>query len=244
MQAERILDHSVLRVDRVASHRHIPTQLEATMGLPFPGIGVVFDIDDLGGGFYGYEAWKIFMKHLDPSKLTGSTLLEGDTMETLNGGANEFCIAVYGSVDVDYVRSAFEDLTEEGLAPPDRRFIEKPQLDSEPLPDRGRVDSEGFFVTGSWTRVDHDLCKGTGWGFRPGSAPNDLPPELAEELEALRRGGVSEISEDSVAVEKEVEAASEDEDVAVEDEAVEAEPEAEATPDDAPVQKAWWQFWK
>jgi len=205
------------------------------MGLPFPGIGVVFDIDDLGGGFYGYEAWKIFMKHLDPSKLTGSTLLEGDTMETLSGGANEFCIAVYGGMDVDYVRSAFADLTEEGLAPPDRRFIEKPQLDAEPLPDRGRVDGEGFFVTESWTRVDHDLCKGTGWGFRPGSAPDDLPPELTEELEALRSGGVSATEEDSEAVEEEVEAA-------VEVEADEAE--AEAPPSDAPAQKAWWQFWK
>ena len=212
------------------------------MGLPFPGIGVVFDIDDLGGGFYGYEAWKIFMKHLDPSKLIGSTLLEGDTTETLNGGANEFCIAVCGGIDVDYVRSAFADLTEEGLAPPDRRFIEKPQLDSEPLPDRARVDGEGFFVTESWTRVDHDLCKGTGWGFRPVSAPDDLPPELAEELEALRRGGVSETEEESEPVEEEVEAVAEDEDVAVEEEAVEAE--AEAPIGDAPVQKAWWQFWK
>jgi len=166
------------------------------MGLPFPGIGVVFDIDDLDGGFYGWKAWKIFMRHLDPSKLRGGTFLEGDTNETLSGDANEFCIAVYseafGDSDIDYVKGAFADLTEQGLAPPGRRFIEKLQLDSEPLLDRGRVDAGGFFVTESWTRVDHDLCKGADWGYRPGSAPDDLPPELADELKDLMKGRVPE----------------------------------------------------
>ena len=202
------------------------------MGLPLPGIGVVFDIDELGGGFYGYQAWKIFMKHLDPSRLRGSTLLEGDTNETLGGGAREFCIAVYGVDDTAYVKGAFADLEEQGLARAECRFIEKPQLDSEPLVDRARVDGDGFFVTQSWTRVDHDLCKGTGWGFKPGSFPDDLPPELAEELQNLMKGAITE------AVGKD----QEEVDAAVEGRADEAE--AKASPGVAPVRRRWWQFWK
>ena len=155
------------------------------MGGPFSGIGIVFDIGDLGGGFYGYEAWRIFMTHLDPSKLTGCTLKEGDTKETLRGDANEFCIVVYGkTVDMDQIKKVFVGLEEKGLAAKNRRFIEKPQLDSERFIVRGRIDSSGMFVTESWNRIDHDLSKEAGWRYKPKSIPK-LHAGLKRELKKL-----------------------------------------------------------
>jgi hypothetical protein len=158
------------------------------MRLPFPGIGIVFDIDALGGGFYGYQAWRIFMRHVDPSKITACILMEGDTNATLNGRAREFCIAVYGmNLDPGYIKKVFGDLNEKGLAPKNRRFIEKPELDSEPLPKRGMIDAFGIFTTEAWTRIDHDLCKEAGWRYKPESIPDDLPPELRGELDNLMK---------------------------------------------------------
>lgn len=148
-------------------------------------IGVVFDIDGLGGGFYGYEAWKIFATHVKQQDLQGCELREGDTSETLMGSRNEFCIAADGVEDAAVIKEAFAALDLEGLSPRERRFIEGPQLAAEPLVDRGWIDSEGFWCTASWTRIDHDLSKHAGWKYRPQSVPDDLPAELQEELRDL-----------------------------------------------------------
>lgn len=148
------------------------------------GIGVVFNIDELGGGFYGFKVWKLFMKHLDPLRLAGVTIVEGDTKSTIKNRAREFCIAVLGG-DTEYIRTTFANLDEKGLAPKNRRFIEKSQLASEPLTIRGRIDTYGRFETESWTRVDHDLCKETGWGYNPKRIPKDLSDDLRTELKKL-----------------------------------------------------------
>lgn len=156
------------------------------MSSSLPGVGIVFDIETLGGGFYGAKAWRIVMKHLQPSRLTGCVLKEGDTNAALSRRNNEFCIAMYGTgLDVNYVKGIFADLDEKGLAPKSRRFIEKPQLDSEPLVLTGTIDTSGRLIQDSWTRVTHDLCKETGWGYNPKSVPNDLPAELQSELKEL-----------------------------------------------------------
>lgn len=161
------------------------------MGLPFPGVGIIFNIDDLGGGYYGPKAWRIFMRHLDPTQIPACTLMEGDTNATLEGHAREFCIAIYGLIDVDYIKGLFADLQDKGLAKKSHRFIEKSQLDSEPLVHRGRIDASGAFVTESWARVDHDLCKEVGWRYRPENIPDDLPAappaeKTAQETDWLR----------------------------------------------------------
>ena len=158
------------------------------MGFPFPGIGVVFDIDGLGGGFYGYRAWQLFMKHLDPNSLSACILVEGDTAATLNGEANEFCIGIYElMLDLAYIRETFESVDDPGLAPMHRRFIEKLALDSQSLPIRGEIDEWGRLVTKHWTRIDHDLCKEAGWGYCPKEVPPNLEPSLRAELEQLKR---------------------------------------------------------
>jgi hypothetical protein len=60
------------------------------------GVGIIFDIDGLGGGFYGAVAWRIFMHNLNPGSIKGCSLKEGDTNETIYGKRREYCIAVLG----------------------------------------------------------------------------------------------------------------------------------------------------
>ena len=158
------------------------------MALPFPGIGIIFDIGALGGGHYGSAAWRIFMKAVSPQQLAGCFLVEGDTALTLYEDANEFCIGVYSPrADLSPIRETFEVLDEPGLVPMPRRIMEKPALDVQPLPDRGRVDSFGRLITEDWMRFVHDLCKECGWGYAPENTPQDLPANLKAELDALRR---------------------------------------------------------
>jgi hypothetical protein len=154
---------------------------------PFPGIGVVFDIEGLGGGFYGRQAWRIFMATVPADRLHGCILVEGDTAATLAGNADEFCIGVYGSQDtVDYIRATFAKADAPGLAPYHRRFIEKTALDSQPLPTKGQVDWGGRLLTQSWNRIDHDLCREAGWGYEPREVPPELDEELRMQLAELR----------------------------------------------------------
>ena len=148
------------------------------------GIGILFDIDELGGGFYKSKAWRILMKHLEPSRISGTLIMDGDTQATLNGRAREFCIALDG-VDTEYIKTVFAAPDEKGLSPRTRRFIHKPQLDSEPLVPQARIDVSGKLVTDSWTRTEHDLCKEAGWGYKPGKIPDDLSAELRRELNEL-----------------------------------------------------------
>ena len=156
------------------------------MRFPFPGIGIVFDIEGLGGGYYGYRALQIFMKHLDPKRLSTCILVLGDTAATLNGKANEYCTGIYGMMlDINYIRETFENINDSGLASVHRRFIEKFALDAQPFPILGRIDGFGRLVTEHWMRTDHDLCKEMGWGYCPEKVPGDLDKSLRTELEEL-----------------------------------------------------------
>jgi hypothetical protein len=199
-----------------------------------PGIGIVFNIDDLGGGFYGYQAWKIFMKHIDVRKFPASALFEGDTNETLGGSANEFCIAIYGMIDIGKIKDIFKDLNDKGLAQQGRRFIDKPRLDAEPLPSRGRIDAAGFFVTDKWTRVDHDLCKENGWGYKPQKVTVELNADLRRELDELMRDRFPGSGTDQAPC------------VAPPAEQPIVPPNPQKKPDQQtlPTSQKWWQFWR
>jgi hypothetical protein len=154
-------------------------------GYPFPGIGVVFDIDGLSGGFYGNAAWHIFAAAIPATSLPNCILVEGDTAATLARRANEFCIGVYGDrAAIDLVRATFERADIPGLAAFHRRFISKTALDQQPLPTKGVIDL-GRLVTDSWNRIDHDLCKEAGWGYSPRQIPDDLDEKLQAELADL-----------------------------------------------------------
>ncbi len=153
---------------------------------PFPGIGLVFDIDGLGGGDYGNAAWHIFTAVIPATSLRSCILVEGDTAATLAGQANEFCIGVYGDrAIIDLVRAKFEQADIPGLAAFHRRFITKTALDQQPLPTKGVVDLGGRLVTDRWNRIDHDLCKEVGWGYSPHQIPDDLNEKLRTELAEL-----------------------------------------------------------
>jgi len=183
------------------------------------GIGVVFDINDLGGGFYGSTAWRIFLRNLRPENIIGCVLREGDTSETLSGNQREFCIAVFGAeLNTDLFEKVFKDCSEKGLASSNRRFLLSPKLDSEPLIEAGIVDSMGRLVQDEWNRIFHDRCKDCGWGFAPKSVPGDLSPELKSELKELQSRTVTKIRTSGS--------------------------QSKSQPTQNSTKRKWWQFWK
>lgn len=169
----------------------VPSGFHAGWSLQsLPGIGVLFDIDALGRGFYEGKAWRLFMSKTDPERLGACLLRHGDTCATLAGSARRFCIAVYGpEASVRYIRNVFADLEDKGLAPKARRLLEKRELASAPLSLKGGVDGSGRFVEDSWDRSSHDLCREAGWGYAPVRVPPDLDAHLRTELEALKIPG-------------------------------------------------------
>jgi hypothetical protein len=97
-------------------------------------IGVLFDIDELDSGLYGYAAYKIFFAAVDTSKLAGCILSDGDTNATLRGGANQYCIAVQGPTNaIAAVKESLAKSDAKGLLPASQRFMGEPQINSEPL---------------------------------------------------------------------------------------------------------------
>jgi hypothetical protein len=166
------------------------------------GIGIVFDIDGLKKQNdlmpYGDTAWRLFMNQVRPEGIRLCILREGDTRETLNGNRREFCISVSGDgLNIDLLKSTFgSSFQVPGLAVLDRRFILSPRLDSEPLVQAGRVNSEARLVVDSWSRVDHDRCKDTGWGYAPNKLTVVLSPDLSNQLEAMSGKRISVAAEE------------------------------------------------
>jgi hypothetical protein len=108
-------------------------------------IGILFDIDELGGGFYGHASYKVLFGALDTSQLLGCTLRDGDTNATLQGLARQCCISIEvpNASTMDAVRSALSKSTAKGLLPPSSRFIEDALVRQEPLVLAGRITSTG-----------------------------------------------------------------------------------------------------
>jgi hypothetical protein len=110
-----------------------------------PKIGVLFDIDELESGLYGYAAYQIFFEAIDTRQLAGCMLSDGDTNATLAGRANQYCIAVE-SMDaskIAAVKNALSRSNEKGLLPLSARFVEDARVDLEP-----RVQSTDIGSTG------------------------------------------------------------------------------------------------
>ncbi len=128
-------------------------------------IGILFDIDDLGGGFYRYSAFKVLFESLDPKRLTGCTLLDGDTSETLAGQASTYCVTFQDvdSAQADYIRETLGDCDDKGLLPTSSRFIEGAVTGSHPLVVAGRVDGEGRLVVREDAGIGEGWVKGTSW---------------------------------------------------------------------------------
>lgn len=113
-----------------------------------PALGIRFDIDKAGSGYYGYECWKVLWRAVDVEILSAASLFEGDTDATLRGRERVYCIAVQ-SIDssiFDQIRTALEQSTEFQNIAASPKFVEHDQVVREPLLDAGRVDSGGNLV--------------------------------------------------------------------------------------------------
>ena len=97
-------------------------------------IGIVFDIAEFDGG-YGYGAFKIFYKNLDPLKMGTFSIFDGDTRKTLYENDNQYCIAIqtFDQNVIDYVKNTMSNADDKGLAPLNQRFIEEPAIKNEML---------------------------------------------------------------------------------------------------------------
>jgi hypothetical protein len=127
-------------------------------------LGILYNIDELGGGFYGWKAYSILFRALDPKRLTGCSLLDGDTSETLAGGAREYCIAIHSPdpAKIDYVREVLLAASDPGLLPPDRRFLQG-DVRTQPLVPAGEIDSEGRLVVREGSMIGEGWTEGTEW---------------------------------------------------------------------------------
>ena len=113
-----------------------------------PTIGVRFDIEKSGSGYYGFACWEVFWQAINPEEIGVASLYEGDTAATLNGRENVFCIAVQ-SLDSDATAKVKAALTRSEAfkrvcANP--MFVEGSSCAAEPLPDAGKIDAEGNLV--------------------------------------------------------------------------------------------------
>lgn len=124
-------------------------------------LGVLFDIDGLDGGLYGYKAYKTLFAAVDLRDLAGCALSDGDTRATLSGQKNEYCIAVESSsaAQLARVRQALLRSTAPGLLPPAARFITDAAVAREPLVLAAQVTPGGELVqyTG-WVRAAWEKC--------------------------------------------------------------------------------------
>jgi hypothetical protein len=115
------------------------------MLLGMPTIGVRFDIDKVGGGYYGYACWKIFWRAINPQALAGGLLHEGDTAATLAGQERVFCLAIQSSdtAVIDRVRTALTASEEFKAVCASPMFVEGQPCARERLPEAGKIDLSG-----------------------------------------------------------------------------------------------------
>lgn len=111
-------------------------------------IGVLFDIDELGGGMYGWKAYRILFASLDPQRLRGCSLHDGDVNATIAGLAQLYCIVVRSSDPraIHHVRQAMSSRADAGLLPADLRLVDGEITRVEPLVPAGAVDRAGRLV--------------------------------------------------------------------------------------------------
>jgi len=112
-------------------------------------IGILFDIDELEGGLYGWRAYQIFFGAVDTRQLAGCTLSDGDTNATLARRANQYCIAVE-SLDaskIATVKSALSRSNAKGLLPLPSRFVESTLVSQEPIVIAAHINAAGELVS-------------------------------------------------------------------------------------------------
>ncbi len=134
------------------------------MLLPGPALGIRFEIDKADSNAYGLECWKVFWRVVNPTKLAGSLLYEGDTAATLAGSENVFCIAVQKDdrAVLDEVRAKLEQSADFQRMAASASFVGEDELASEPLPEAGRIGIGGKLEGGLWSKSALDAVRGGG----------------------------------------------------------------------------------
>ena len=111
-------------------------------------LGILFDIDELGGGLYGYATYKIFFNAVDTNQLSGCSLYDGNTNLTPRGQANHYCIAIESlhNRKLAFVRDIISKCYEKGLLPFESRSLEDPDASNEPLVLACHIDLPGNLI--------------------------------------------------------------------------------------------------
>ncbi len=107
-----------------------------------PQIGILFDAQKLGSGFYGYTAFRILFTQLPPRELAGCSLYHG---EVGDGRNRPYCIAVEcdSPTLIARVRQTFASSAARGLLPGPQRFLDEFALQEEVLAMAARITSTG-----------------------------------------------------------------------------------------------------
>jgi len=128
-------------------------------------VGILFDIDGLGGGLYGQAAYRILFAALEPRRPTGCSLHGGDTDSTIHGTQCLYCIAVRSRTpeQIAYVRQAMGVRTDVGLLKPDRRLTEGSVTDREPLVPAGFVNDRADLVVPRNEMIQQHWAEGSAW---------------------------------------------------------------------------------
>lgn len=128
-------------------------------------VGVLFDVQGLGGGFYGQKAYKVFFANIDPTHLKGCTVYDGDPLAI---SSDQYCICVNGASpeQVEYVRRAMGGVEAPGLLPVARRFATGRVAGPNYLVEAGFVDSDGAFNVQKNSIVAEGWGDGTPWTIR------------------------------------------------------------------------------
>ena len=126
-----------------------------------PYCGVQFDIDALGGGFYGQAAYEWLFRAIGPANrvlMADCLMLDGDTNETLAGRDRLYCIAITSdnAQQIADIRRLIEKKHVGLLGLP----YESPTLEDEPLVPAVRFAADGIiswcetpWIVAAWSQI-------------------------------------------------------------------------------------------
>ncbi len=135
-----------------------------------PQVGILFDSQKLGPGFYGYTAFRILFTVAPSRELAGSTLYHG---EIGDGPMRPYCIAIEAesAALVGRIRHIFASSMARGLMPAEERFVDELALQEEVLAMAARITSAGEMVDCHSRWLQEAWQRGQGYGSVAASEP-------------------------------------------------------------------------
>jgi len=129
-------------------------------------IGVMFDVAGLGGGDYGYSAYKIVFANLDPKRLAGCMIWDGDAM-AISSDRYCICIQTTQKEQIDYVQHALGGIEAPGLLPGSLRFVTGRVASPNSLVNSGVIGQDGAFNVKKDGMIGEGWVDGTAWTIAP-----------------------------------------------------------------------------